>query len=106
MSEIRFQWYKNGIKLVPADFWLTPLILAIWFMDDGCKTGKTVNFSVHNFDVQSIDTLRQQLTRYGVQTAIHSDGKGSRLYVRQASYLSFKTLVKPYIHKCMAYKLP
>lgn len=75
-------------------------------MDDGCRTGKTVNFSVHNFAAESISILQQELIGYGIETTVNSDGKGSRLYVRQRSYLSFKELVKPYIQTCMAYKLP
>ena len=29
------KWYPNGIKIVPKDLILTPLIVAIWFCDDG-----------------------------------------------------------------------
>jgi len=106
LSIIRYQWYKNGTKNVPTDFQLTPLMVAIWFMDDGCKHGKTVDFSVHSFSAKSINTLQKGLERFGIATTINFDGKGSRLYVRQSSYLNFKELVKPYMQSCMAYKLP
>ena len=106
LSEIRQQWYKDGIKFIPASFRLTPLMLAIWFMDDGCRTGNSVNFSVHNYAVESIFILQKQLSEFDIETTINSDGKGPRLYIRQQSYLSFKELVKPYMQACMAYKLP
>ena len=106
LSKIRHQWYKNGIKTIPSSFRLTPLMLAIWFMDDGCKQGNSVDFSVHCFSVKCISTLRKALAELGIDTTVNFDGKGHRIYVRRRSYNSFKELVKPYIQPCMAYKLP
>lgn len=105
LSEIRCKWYIKGIKNIPNGFKLTPLMIAIWFMDDGCSRGKTVDFSVHCFSIRSINTLRKGLTDFNISTTINSDGKGNRLYVRRSSYFNFKELVKPYIQPCMAYKL-
>ncbi len=106
LSEMRHQWYENGIKHIPSNFQLTPLMIAIWFMDDGCKHSKTVDFSVHCFSMKSINILQKALSEFDVTTTINSDGKGSRLYVRQNSYFKFKELVKPYVQPCMKYKLP
>ncbi len=75
-------------------------------MDDGTKHRDTVDFSVHNFKKSDIVRLQKIFRKYKVQTTINSDGKGSRLYVIKRSYPAFKSLVKPYIVKCMAYKLP
>jgi len=40
------RWYPNGNKCVPQDLILTPLVLAIWFADDGC---------IQNVDKWSLD---------------------------------------------------
>jgi recombination protein RecA len=106
LSEIRYKWYLNGVKTIPLDFKLTPLMIAIWFMDDGCKQGKSVDFSVHCFSEESIEILRENLVEFGIETTVIFDGKDSRIYVRRRSYDCFENLVKPYIQKCMAYKLP
>jgi LAGLIDADG DNA endonuclease family protein len=107
LSQTRYQWYdKNQVKFIPQDFRLTPLMLAIWFMDDGCKHGNTVDFSVHCFSVRCINILRRAMTEFGIVTTVNFDGKGHRIYIRRSSYASFKALVKPYIQPCMAYKLP
>jgi hypothetical protein len=98
-------WY-NPTKQVPNNFTLNNLALAIWFMDDGTKIHHTVNFSVHNFSETSIALLQKHLLKMKIMTTVQSDGKGKRLYVKQFSYAIFKRLVKPYIVKCMAYKLP
>lgn len=88
------------------DFQITPLMVAIWFMDDGTKHGQTVDFSVHNFSLRSISYFQSGLLKLGIDTTINSDSKGNRLYVRRKSYVAFEKLVKPYIIDCMAYKLP
>jgi LAGLIDADG DNA endonuclease family len=98
-------WYKPT-KQIPEKFTLDSLALAIWFMDDGCRIHNTVNFSVHNFSSHSIALLQKQLLEMKIVTSVQSDGKGKRLYIKQNSYAIFERLVKPYIVKCMAYKLP
>ena len=106
LSDLRYQWYENGVKIIPLEFRLTPLTLAIWFMDDGCKHGKSVDFSVHCFSQESAENLQRALSEFNILTTINFDGKGKRIYVRSDSYSNFKELVNPYIQTCMAYKLP
>ncbi|MDO8471544.1 MAG: hypothetical protein Q7S64_00120 [bacterium] len=105
LTALRQMWYQP-LKQIPPELRLTPLIVAIWFMDDGTKHRDTVDISVHNFSDESLIILRHQLKNFGVETTVNSDGKGKRLYIKKHSYPIFKKLVKPYINKCMAYKLP
>lgn len=41
LSKYHDKWYNNTTKIVPLDLKLTPLIIAIWFADDG-------NISMHH----------------------------------------------------------
>jgi hypothetical protein len=106
ITRLREIWYQPS-KQLPTDLVLTPLMVAIWFMDDGTKHGETVDFSVHSFSENSLCLLIEQLRgMYNILTTVNSDSKGNRLYVRKASYSYFKTLTKPYIIGCMKRKLP
>ena len=40
LSDLMKLFYKNGKKTIPASLVLSPLILAVWFMDDGSKSRK------------------------------------------------------------------
>ena len=83
------------------------MTVAIWFMDDGTRhRNDTVNISVHSFSKDSLNILQNKLFEYMIDTTINSDSKGARLYIKKKSYPNFKKLVKPYIIRCMAYKLP
>lgn len=104
---LRNKWYgKNNTKKLPKNFELTNLSIAIWFMDDGCKHRDTVDISVHNFQLTDIKKLQKMLNVYNISSTINNDSKGYRIYIKKQSYPAFKKLVKPYIIKCMAYKLP
>ena len=105
ITQMRRVWYPDK-KQVNGDLKLTPLMIAVWFMDDGTKHRDSVDISVHNFSHASIENLRKQLLDHRIDTTVNSDSKGSRLYVLKKSYLNFKRLVDPYVVKCMAYKLP
>ncbi|OGE86183.1 MAG: hypothetical protein A3J48_00830 [Candidatus Doudnabacteria bacterium RIFCSPHIGHO2_02_FULL_46_11] len=105
ITKLRHEWYRNSKQIV-KDFRLTPMMLAIWFMDDGTRHRDTIDISVHNFSLESIAIIRRQLSAFGIETTVNSDSKGHRLYFKKSSYENFKGLVKPYIQQCMAYKLP
>jgi recombination protein RecA len=53
-------FYRGGKKAIPA-LELTPLALAVWFMDDGSKSYRTVYLNTQQFDVPSQERLRAQL---------------------------------------------
>ncbi len=106
ISSLRQKWYPSGNKIIAKKFRITPKQLAIFFMDDGTRHRDTINISVHNFARKDIENLQGQLKNFNIKTTINSDSKGFRLYVLKQSYANFKQLVKPYIVKCMAYKLP
>jgi hypothetical protein len=106
ISKLRQQWYPSGKKQVAANVQITPRQTAIWFMDDGTKHRDTVDISVHNFARTDIERLCVQLRKFDINTTVNSDSKGFRLYMLKQSYPNFKKLVKPFIVKCMAYKLP
>ena len=105
ITTLRQVWY-GPMKQVPSDLILTPMMLAVWFMDDGTKHRDTVYISVHSFSEQSLDILRNQISLFGIQTTVNSDAKGKRLYVIKKSYPSFERLTKPYFIKCMERKWP
>lgn len=105
MTQLRHLWYRPR-KSVPSNLVLTPLMVAIWFMDDGTRHRDTVDFSVHSFSNECLEILRHQLSFYKIETTINSDAKGARLYVLKKSYPSFERLIRPLVIECMEYKLP
>ena len=106
----REMFYKNGTKILPRDlsFLKDPLVLAIWFMDDGCldrNSGYILN--TQNFTFAENKRLMAALVNnLGLQyISIHHDRKYYRLYVRKRSMVAFRDLFLTYIQPSMQYKI-
>ena len=98
------------IKVIPSNLeeYLTPFVLAIWFMDDGSKLGQGAKIAVNCFNYPDIEFLSLILKRkYNISSSIHKAGKGKgfTLYISKKSMPDFSSLVKPFMVSSMTYKL-
>ncbi len=124
LSELRDVVYQgDGKKHLTWDYLkkLTPLSLAIWYMDDGCFTLRSkglqertkggtgrIEFCVEAMSPGSRDRLVQYLrdTR-GLEVKLTTRGKRrvAVLQLTTAASDKFQRLVAPYVHPSMEYKL-
>ena len=101
------RFYKDGKKIIPDDLELTPLSLAVWFMDDGCKSYRAIYLNTQKFDTQSTNRLVELLKRqYGITARLNKDKSYYRLRVTVESAARFKEIVKDHILPFFQYKLP
>lgn len=111
LSEIGRIFYKDYRKILPENLEkiLTPIGLAVWFMDDGVRYQKYGTYTVNTqcYTVEEMHQMREILSRkFGIiQTSLHSDHNGWRLYIQKESSERFKRIVKPFILPSMAYKI-
>lgn len=102
----RKYFYRENCKIFPKELnrWITPLSIAVWYMDDGSFDHKfNCSFSTESFDLESKELLVEKLKSFELETILTKSGK---LRVRSRSLPKFFELVRPYIHKNMLYKLP
>lgn len=105
------QFYKNGKKAIPKIIGklLTPVSLAIWFMDDGSwKSNHHRTFIIHADGYAKDDLLRIQRVlkeKFGIDIALHKQYQSWRVYIMTASADRFKKLIAPHIIPSMRYKL-
>jgi hypothetical protein len=97
-------WYPQGVKIFPASLVLTPVILAVWYMDDGCWTGSKAVIAIEGFDDESQKNIQNSLQdQYDIETII---GKNRKLLIRAKSHNRFFKLIAEYIIPSMQYKIP
>jgi uracil-DNA glycosylase family 4 len=98
----------GGRKSVPT--WLatglTPLMVAVWFMDDGhmrIRPGRQplAEIAAHAFDQADHQILLRGLARLGVPAA----SRKGRLHFNAASTHLLSRLIAPYVPSAMRYKL-
>lgn len=105
------QFYNNKKKVIFRDIihYLTPLSLAVWFMDDGSigprRDGYILN--TQSFSYLENKYLQECLSRkFNLdKVSIHKDRKWWRLYIRKMSVNKFYEIINPYIIPSMRYKL-
>ena len=101
-------WYLNGIKILPntIEYYLTPLALAIWIMDDGSRAGKGLKLATNNFKFDECNELANILrNKYNLKVSIHKTGHQWNLYIHKESIINLNLIIKPYLHPSMKYKL-
>lgn len=99
-------FYRDGRKVVP-ELLLTPLALAVWFMDDGCKSYRSIYLNTQQFDLESQERLVKLLKeQWGIDATLNKDKTYRRIRIAVHSVPKFKDLVMPYLLPQLAYKLP
>jgi hypothetical protein len=72
-------FYGNGRKSVP-EVELAPLTLAVWFMDDGCRSRTAVYLNTQQFDLASQETLLRLLReQWSIAGALNRDKQYHRI---------------------------
>jgi len=105
ITKFYHQFYQNREKIVP-DLKLNPLIMAVWFMDDGSKSYRTYYLNTQRFNFQSQKRLIQTLKgQYGINSSLNKDKGYYRIRIKQNSAERFKKLICKYIIPSMKYKL-
>lgn len=98
-------FYKNKIKIVPQSLKLDPVILAVWFMDDGSKSKSNVYFNSQQFSLADQNRLLHKLRQFGLKARLNKDKKYYRIRILKESILKLNQIIDPYIIKSMRYKL-
>jgi hypothetical protein len=85
---------------------MTPLVLAIWYMDDGSimkKTGKPrISFGL---DKVSLDRAMKALRALKLKPVAYGEGGNVSIHFPNQMW-EFRNLVEPHLIPCMMYKLP
>ena len=106
ITELYKLFYQNGRKVIPKGFQLDPLMLAVWFMDDGSKTKKgDVYLNCQQFDFQSQRRLLHALRLLGIRARMNKDKKYYRIRIYKESIPRLLELIKPYLVPSMEYKV-
>jgi len=106
ITEMYKQFYQNGKKVIPKNFRLDPLMLAVWFMDDGSKTKKgDVYLNCQQFDFQSQRRLLHALRLLKIRARMNKDKKYYRIRIYKESIPRLLELIEPYLVSSMRYKV-
>ena len=105
LKAFRLLFYPKGKKVITKELCslITPLSLAIYYMDDGFKHRKNCYYSMCAYNEESIENFRNLLLfEHNIKTSVH---KNNYLYIKSESTNEFIKLIKPFIIEEMLYKV-
>jgi len=109
-DEFRALFYKERRKIISSALvrLLTPLSLAVWYMDDGFRRRDSKGFYLctSSFSEAEQKILQHVLhVKFALTTTIHHQHDLGRIFIPSAFADRFNQLVKPYILSIFQYKL-
>lgn len=101
------RFYGSGRKQVPDDVDLTPLTLAVWFMDDGSRSRRAVYLNTQQFDLESQYWLLDELwSRWEIAGSLNRDKQDRRIRITVEGTKRLMELIEPLVLPGFRYKLP
>ena len=105
LTDLYLTFYSNRKKIIP-ELNLDPLMIAVWFMDDGSKSYRTYYLNTQLFNHQSQKRLIWMLKKqFGINSSLNRDKKYYRIRIKQNSAEKFKKLISVLVIPTMKYKL-
>jgi len=114
LTELYNQFYPHGQKRLPKEILheLTPLALAVWFMDDGTLHPKGGAYLyVYKLFIDEAEFVKQLFEeKFNIKCKIYILKSGRmagkpEIYFPKEEFEKFKKLIRPHIHPTMLYKL-
>lgn len=112
---LRKRFYPNGIKTIKRRWLeqLTPLGIAIWFMDDGSTSYKKRNGKIHAVETTINTYLPKEQNeiiinyfkeRWGIQMGLNKSRGKYRIRIGTKEARKFVRIIEPHIIPLMKYK--
>jgi len=97
-----FSYVKKGINPDWLKYY-NDLSLAVHFMDDGCKSGNSYNLATHSFTKKDLLYFVDFcFKKFEIKWTIIKDNS---LYLPTKYSLKFRSIIEPFIHSTLMYKI-
>lgn len=98
----REEFYQDKQKVFPYGIVLTPLILAVWYMEDRSYRDYMCTLSTESYNKESLIRIQEALYKHlSINTFIRVNGK---LAVEAKDHKRFFAIMRDFIHPTMHYK--
>jgi hypothetical protein len=119
LTSLHKLFYAKRRKIIPkniSELLISPLTLAIWYMDDGSldfrpKEHYAFILNTDSFSLNEVKILSKTIKRnFGIKINVYNllcRGKRyPKIYIGTEGRDNFFSLIKPFILNCFSYKLP
>jgi hypothetical protein len=107
LNKMYYNWYHPYKIIYKKDlFKLSPLGLAIWYMDDGynVKSGGAM-LCTNNFTRNDLEIIKEMfLHNFNLKVTLNNTAS-NLVYIPSTEFPKFKKIIEPYMIDCMKYKI-
>ena len=106
LTELHTAFYGESKKSIPDNLTLDPLMLAVWFMDDGSRCrASDVYLNTQQFALVDQERLQAMLASLGIKSSLNKDKEYRRIRITKSSIPTLYEIISPYVIPSMTYKL-
>ena len=106
LTELHTAFYGESKKSIPDNLTLDPLMLAVWFMDDGSRCrASDVYLNTQQFAQRDQERLQAMLASLGIESSLNKDKEYRRIRITKSSISTLYEIISPYVIPSMTYKL-
>ena len=99
-------FYKDRKKIIPDDLQINPFSLAVWYMDDGSKSGDSIYLNTQQFSIEDQNKLQKLLlNQFNINSNLNKDKEYMRIRIITADAKKFCNIIREFIPQSMQYKL-
>ncbi len=99
-------FYKDGKKVIPNNLVINPFGLAVWYMDDGSKSGGSLYLNTQQFlEDDQIKLQKLLLDQFGIVSHLNKDKEYKRIRIVKRDAKKFCNIIRQFIPQSMQYKL-
>lgn len=112
LGNFQKNFYTEKKKVIPDDLLenITPLSLAVLYMDDGSiksNKHKGVFLNTQSFNEKDVKILQSILEiKFGIASSTRKDETGEQIYLGGESGAKFIKIIEPFVISSMRYKIP
>jgi hypothetical protein len=100
------EFYRNGKKIIPDNLVLDPIILAVWFMDDGSRCGPSSFYlNTQQYSLEDQKKIIEKLKEIGLEARLNRDKSYWRIRFLSSSVARLRELIADKIIPSMKYKI-
>jgi hypothetical protein len=106
LTQLFTSFYMDKVKRIPDGLVLDPLMLAVWFMDDGSRCrAQDVYFNTQQFAPEDQQKCLAMLSEFGIEASLNKDKEYKRVRVKTSSIPTLFGIISPYVVPSMTYKI-
>jgi hypothetical protein len=99
-------FYRNGKKIVPDSLEISPLSLAVWYMDDGSKSGGSIYLNTQQFSMEDQKKLKKVLmSQFVINSNLNKEKNYTRIRIKTGDAEKFCNVIREFIPQSMTHKL-